>query len=99
MAHLFDAEQIDSAIEEEVLVLSTSKAEYTFPGIESASYQRCDKPINVPAGEFECHIIHFEFGEQLFSRNYYAEGIGLIKNQYQSSEGYTEVELVDYQLR
>lgn len=95
----FNEQQIDSTIGEEVLVLTTSKNKYAFQGIKSASYKRCDTLIKVPAGEFECHIIHFEFGEQLFSRNYYAEGIGLIKNQYQSSDGYTEVELVDYQLR
>ncbi|OUR73106.1 hypothetical protein A9Q78_04910 [Methylophaga sp. 41_12_T18] len=95
----FNEDKIQSSIENEALVLTTLTTEYMTPGVIKATSKPCSIPLKVPAGEFNCHIIQFEFGNNQFSKNYYAKGVGLIKNEFKADNKYTEIELINYQLK
>jgi len=96
----FDLPSMDNKTPlKEVLIIRTDVSEYTFEGILRAEYQLCREPLKVPAGIFNCHIITFHFNKDQFSINYYAEGVGLIKNIYSVKGQKSNFELVSYDIK
>ncbi len=62
-------------------------------------YSKCKKPLSVPAGTFHCHIYRVDMGQGNYSINYYAVGIGLIRNEYSTDKGTEIYELSSYDIK
>ena len=63
------------------------------------TYKPCLSPITVKAGTFECHTYTFDMGDGYYSISYYAKNIGVVLNKYNSNTGYSETELIEYNLK
>lgn len=66
---------------------------------DSITYKPCLTPITVKVGTFECHTYTFDMGDGYYSTSYYVENIGVVFNKYNSNNGYSETELVEYTLK
>lgn len=72
---------------------------YTAPTGDVIEYAPCEDPLTVPAGRFPCYRYTMTLGDGGVSTNHFAVGVGVIRNEFRTSEGVSLFELVEYSVQ
>jgi len=96
----FDKELPNSVTYSEIVFYPPDKTPDTYKSSGGdIKYSKCEKPLTVPAGTFPCHIYRVDLGYGNYSINYYAIGIGLIRNEYATDRGTKIYELSSFNIK